>query len=65
MHYWLFTPISSATLRYIGNKSVVKQINGLFFVESNINFFVFFGILRRTICSETGTLSIVSNNINL
>ena len=61
----MFNPISSATLRYIGNKSVVKQINGLFAVESKINFFVFFGILRRTILSETGTLSIASYNVNL
>ena len=47
------------------NKSVVKQINSLFFVESNINFLVFFGIFRRTIRSETGTLSIASNKVNL
>ncbi len=48
-----------------GNKSVVKQINGLFSVESKINFFVFFGILQRTILSGTGILSIASNNVNL
>ena len=47
------------------NKSVVKQIKGLFSVESNINFFVFFGILRRTMRSETGMLSIASNRVNL
>lgn len=65
MHNWCFTPISSDTLRYIGNKSVVRQINGLFAVESRINFFVFFGILRRTIRSATGILSIASYNVNL
>lgn len=65
MHNWRFTPISSNTLRYIGNKSVVKQISGLFFVESKINFLVFFGILRHTIRLEIGTLSIASNNVNL
>ena len=61
----MFNPISSATLRYIGNKSVVKQMNGLFSVESKINFFVFSGILRRTILSETGTLSNASYKVNL
>lgn len=55
----------SATLRYIGNKSVVRQMNGLFSVEFKINFFVFFGILRRTIRFETEVLSIALNKVNL
>lgn len=40
-------------------------MNGLFSVDSKINFFVFFGILRRTIRSVTGILSIASNKVNL